>query len=93
MGAISPQLLPLLSSLVVIRGPAGTMLRGSIPEVEQKAHTHSCIAMSAKCTGNNDLFFLTTIRTMTTTLATTMTMTMTMATERETTYRGLRDGE
>ena len=38
--------------------PAGTRVRGSIPEGEQKAHTHSCIAMSAKCTGNNDLFFL-----------------------------------
>ena len=37
---------------------AGTKVRGSIPEGEQKAHTHSCIAMSAKCTGNNDLFFL-----------------------------------
>ena len=38
--------------------PAGTRVRGSISEGEQKAHTHSCIAMSAKCTGNNDLFFL-----------------------------------
>ena len=37
---------------------AGTRVRGSIPEGEQKAHTHSCIAMSTKCTGNNDLFFL-----------------------------------
>ena len=37
---------------------AGTRVKGSIPEGEQKAHTHSCIAMSAKYTGNNDLFFL-----------------------------------
>ena len=37
---------------------ASTRVRGSIPEGEQTAHTHSCIAMSAKCTGNNDLFFL-----------------------------------
>ena len=28
------------------------------PEGEQIAQTHSCIAMSAKCTGSNDLFFL-----------------------------------
>ena len=39
--------------------PATTiMVIGSIPEGERKAHTHSCIATSAKCTGNHDLFFL-----------------------------------
>ena len=38
--------------------PAGTRVIGSIPEGERKAHTHSCIATSAKCTGNHDLFFL-----------------------------------
>ena len=37
---------------------AGTRVRGSIPGGEQIDRTHSCIAMSAKCTGYNDLFFL-----------------------------------
>ena len=41
---------------IVVMGSAQSVV--SIPEGEQKAHTHSCIAMSAKCTGNNDLFFL-----------------------------------
>ena len=35
--------------------------RGSIPWGERKAHTHSCIATSAKCTGNHYFFFLYTI--------------------------------
>ena len=50
----------MVSSLVVWSRArhAGTRVSGSIPEGAQKAHTHSCIAMSAKCTGNNDLFFL-----------------------------------
>ena len=35
--------------------------RGSIPGGDRKAHTHSCIATSAKCTGNHYFFFLYTI--------------------------------
>ena len=38
--------------------PAGTKVRGSIPEGKQKAYTHSCFATSAKCTGNHDFFLL-----------------------------------
>ena len=41
---------------VVVMGSAQSVVL--IPEGEQKAHTHSCIAMSDKYTGNNDLFFL-----------------------------------
>ena len=45
--------------------PAGTKVRGSIPEDKRKAYTLSCFAMSAKYTGNHDLFLLTTVTTMT----------------------------
>ena len=65
MGAISPNLK--LSSLVLWSWarPGGTKVRDSIPEDKRKAYTHSCFATSAKCSGNHDLFLLTTVTTMT----------------------------